>query len=56
MAFTEFEPFPSRNTLMKRHEGHMQKLESTFKESEKLRAAMQLKAQKKETKKVSTTC
>ena len=53
MAFTGFEPFPSRNALMRRHEAHMQKVEATFKEGEKLRAAMQLETQKKETKKVS---
>lgn len=43
-----FEPFPSRNALIRRHEAHMQKVEATYKEEEKWRAAAQRESQKKE--------
>lgn len=58
MAFTAFEPFPSRQALTRRHEAHIQKAEATYKEEEKLRAALQLEAQKKEfkDKKVGVMC
>ena len=41
---------------MKRHEAHVQKVEATFKEGEKMRAAIQMEAQKKESKKVCIAC